>query len=100
MSDGAFGLLVQGVSEAMRDRKEYERVLKIGALFPFLTLLEYMFLGTWFSFLGLVGVFFIVGRVRCKTCKTPIYDSRVASKINSFSLEVLDSCPVCRSPMV
>jgi hypothetical protein len=75
-------------------------LVKFGAVFVASMFIEYIIFRTSFS---IIIPFIIVGiscTIRCRNCKTPIYDHRIAPYVKGFDLKVLEECPVCKEPML
>jgi hypothetical protein len=75
-------------------------LLKAGVVFVIFAFLESIVFRTSFSIIGFFVVTLACCTIRCRNCRTPIYDHRIAPYVKGFNLKVLEECKVCGEAML
>ena len=73
---------------------------RLGMIIIVFMFLEYIVFRTFYSMIGGVTITAILITIRCKNCRTPIYDHRIAPYVKGVDLGVLEKCPVCGEKML
>ena len=74
--------------------------VRLGAFLVVIMFAEYIAFRTLFALIPLPFIFIPLFTIKCRNCKTPIYDNRIAPYVQGYDLKVLEKCPVCGEAML
>lgn len=75
-------------------------LVRLGAFLVVIMFAEYIAFRTLFTIIPHLFIFIPLFTIKCRNCKTPIYDNRIAPYVKGFDLKVLEKCPVCGEVML